>query len=411
MLQSELFTKVIKESPKNETSFNAQVLIRAGFIDKIGAGIYNFLPMGLKVHEKICDIVREEMNNIGGQEILMTALTPKEFWKTTNRWDNFDALFKLSGADKKEYALGATHEEIITPLAKKHIFSHKELPAYIYQIQTKFRNELRAKAGLLRGREFSMKDLYSFHVSQKDLDDHYEKVKKAYFKILKRCGLGNLTYLTFATGGAFSKYSHEFQTLAERGEDIIHICEKCGIAINQELIDSQKECPECGNSDLKKEKAIEVGNIFKLGERFSKPFNFQFSDESGKKKNVIMGCYGIGPSRIMGTIVEVHNDEKGIIWPESIAPFQIHLIRLGEDEEIKKAADKVYGDLKEKEVLYDDRNDKSAGEKFAESDLIGIPVRLIISSKTLAENSVEIKKRNEKEGKLVKIKDLLNELC
>ena len=409
MIQSKLFTKIIKEAPKNETSFNAQALIRAGFVDKVGAGIYSFLPLGLKVHNKICDIIREEMNAIGGQEILMPALTPKEFWQTTNRWENFDALFKLLGADKKEYALGATHEEIISPLVKKHIFSYKELPAYIYQIQTKFRNELRAKAGLLRGREFSMKDLYSFHTNQEDLDRYYEIVEKAYFKILKRCGLSDLTYLTFATGGAFSKYSHEFQTLAKRGEDTIHICDSCRIAVNQEIIDEQKKCPQCGSSDLKKEKAIEVGNIFKLGERFSKPFNLQFSDESGKKSNIIMGCYGIGPSRIMGTIVEVHNDKNGIIWPKEIAPFQVHLISLGVDNKVKDAADKIYRNLQKNniEILYDDRNDKSAGEKFTEADLIGIPVRLVMSEKTLAKDSVEIKRRDEDKVELVKIKELL----
>jgi len=409
MLQSKLFTKIIKEAPKNETSFNAQVLIRAGFIDKIGAGIYSFLPLGLRVHNKICNIVREEMNAIDGQEILMPALTPKEFWQTTDRWDNFDALFKLTGVDKKEYALGATHEEIISPLAKKHVLSYKELPVYIYQIQTKFRNELRAKAGLLRGREFSMKDLYSFHTSEEDLERYYKIVEEAYFRILKRCGLSDLTYLTFATGGDFSKYSHEFQTLAERGEDIIHICDKCRIAINQELISEQKKCPQCGNTNLKEEKAIEVGNIFKLGERFSKPFNLQFSDELGKKKNMIMGCYGIGPSRIMGTIVEVHNDKNGITWPKEIAPFNVHLISLGADSKIKDASDEIYKDLQENniEVLYDDRTDKSAGEKFTEADLIGIPIRLVVSEKTLAKDSIEIKKRNEKEEKLVELKELL----
>jgi len=411
MLQSNLFTKITKEIPKNETSFNAQILIRAGFIDKIGAGIYSFLPLGLRVHNKICNIIREEMNAIGGQEILMPALTPKEFWETTNRWGNFDVLFKLSGADKKEYALGATHEEIISPLAKKHIFSYKELPVYIYQIQTKFRNELRAKAGLLRGREFSMKDLYSFHTNEKDLDDYYKIVEKSYFKIFERCGLSDLTYLTFATGGAFSKYSHEFQTLSERGEDTIYICDKCRIAINQELIENQKECPQCGNANLRKEKAIEVGNIFKLGERFSKPFNFYFSDESGKKHNVIMGCYGIGPSRIMGTIVEVHNDKNGIIWPKEISPFQIHLLRLGDNNKVENISNEIYEKLEKNnlEILYDDRKDKSAGEKFNEADLIGIPIRLVISEKTIAQNSVEIKNRNSDKTELIKIDNLSKE--
>lgn len=407
MKQSKLFTKTTKEYPKDETSFNAQVLIKAGFIDKLSAGIYSFLPLGLRVHNKICNIIREEMDKIGGQEILMPALTPKELWQKTDRWKNFDVLFKVKGSDKKEYALGATHEEVITPLAGKHIFSYKELPVYIYQIQTKFRNELRAKAGLIRGREFSMKDLYSFHTNQKDLDEYYEKVKEAYFKIFERCGLKEITYLTFASGGAFSKYSHEFQTLTEKGEDTIFICEKCKIAINQELIEEQKACPQCQGKDFKEEKAIETANIFKLGTRFSKPFNLQFSDEKGNKQDVLMGCYGFGPSRTMGTIVEVHHDEKGIIWPEEIAPFKVHLISLDKAKE----ADKLYNDLKDKvEILYDDR-DKSAGEKFADADLIGIPYRLIVSQKTLEKDSVELKKRNEEKTELVKLDNIFDKVC
>lgn len=408
MLQSKLFTKTTKELPKDETNFNAQALIRAGFIDKVTAGVYTFLPLGLKVHNKICDIIREEMNAIGGQEILMPALTPKNVWQITGRWDTFDALFRLAGADKKEYALGATHEEIITPLAKKYIFSYKELPAYIYQIQTKFRNELRAKAGLIRGREFSMKDLYSFHKDEEDLDKYYEIAKKAYFKIYGRCGLSDKTYLTFAAGGAFSKYSHEFQTLTDAGEDIIYICDGCKIAINEEIIKEQKTCPGCGGKKFRKEKAVEVGNIFKLGARFSKPFGLQFINKDGKKQDVIMGCYGMGPSRIMATIVEVHRDERGIIWPEEIAPFKVHLIALAGKEETtdgRNAADKLYGELQKAgiEVLYDDREDIRAGEKFADADLIGCPYRIVVSEKTLAKGSVEVKKRDSEKCELVKL--------
>ena len=410
MRQSKLFTKTIKEAPKDEISFNAQTLIRAGFIDKVGAGIYTFLPLGLRAHNKICDIVREEMDAVGGQEILMPALTPKEFWQITDRWESFDALFRLIGIDKKEYALGATHEEIISPLIKKYLFSYKELPMYVYQIQTKFRNELRAKAGLLRGREFSMKDLYSFHVNQEDLDKYYKIIQEAYFEILKRCGLADLTYLTFAAGGAFSKYSHEFQTLAERGEDTIYICDDCRIAVNQELIEEQKTCPECNKTDFRKEKAIEVGNIFKLGTRFSKPFDLRFTDESGKKQDVIMGCYGLGPSRVMGAIVEAHHDDKGIIWPEAIAPYQVHLLALGQDNKTKETAEKIYKDLlaKNVEAIYDDRDEKSAGEKFADADLIGIPVRLVISEKTIDKDSAEIKRRDSNKVELVKLEGLVS---
>jgi len=412
MFQSKLFTKTTKELPKDETSFNAQTLIRAGFIDKVSAGIYTFLPLGLRVHNKICNIVREEMNAIGGQEILMPALTPKEVWQITDRWDNFDALFKLAGVDKKEYALGATHEEIISPLVKKHVFSYKELPTYIYQIQTKFRNELRAKAGLIRGREFSMKDLYSFHKNEDDLNQYYKIAQKAYFKIFELCGLLNLTYLTLATGGVFSRYSHEFQTIVETGEDTIYICDDCKVAINQELIEEQKVCPNCNNAKLRKEKAIEVGNIFKLGTRFSKPFDLQFTDEAGNRHDVIMGCYGLGPSRVMGAIVEAHHDKQGIIWPEEIAPFRVHLILIDgrrQTADGRGKADELYEKLQESkiEVLYDDRKDVSAGEKFADADLIGCPYRVVVSEKTLAKDSVEVKKRRSKECELVRIGDLV----
>lgn len=423
MRQSKFFTKITKELPKDETSFNAGILIRAGFIDKVAAGIYTFLPLGLRVHNKISQIIREEMDNIGGQEILMPALTPKEVWQATGRWENFGALFKLIGSDKREYALGATHEEIVTPLAKKFIFSYKELPAFIYQIQTKFRNELRAKAGLIRGREFSMKDLYSFHTSKDDLSEYYKLVQKAYFKIFERCGLLDITYLTFSSGGAFSKYSHEFQTLTEAGEDTIYICYKCNIAVNEEIIKEQKVCPNCGNKKLKTAKAVEVGNIFKLGTRFSSAFNLFYTDKEGRQHEVVMGCYGMGPSRIMGTIVEVHHDDKGIVWPEEVAPFKAHLIYLdgrrqtrptalgvkaGVAADGRNKANKLYEELQKSgiEALYDDREDVSPGEKFAEADLIGCPYRLVVSEKTIKKDSVELKRRDSKECELVKLDEI-----
>lgn len=407
MRQSQLFTKTVKELPKDETSYNAQALIRAGFIDKVGAGIYSYLPLGKRVLDKISAIVREEMNAIGGQEILMTALIPKENWQTSNRWDTFDVLFRLAGNDQKEYALGATHEEIVTPLAKKFIFSYKDLPFGVYQIQTKFRNEKRAKAGLLRGREFLMKDLYSFHADQKDLDAYYDQTITAYHKIYERLGLGELTYLTYASGGSFSKYSHEFQTLATAGEDLIYVCEKCKVAVNREIISEQNVCPVCGNKNLVEKKAIEVGNIFKLGTKFSEPFQLKYKDQAGHEQLTVMGCYGFGPSRVMGTLVEIYHDEKGIIWPESSAPYKVHLLSLNENEQ----AAKIYQDLIAQgiEVLYDDR-DLSAGEKFADADLIGCPYRLVVSSKTLKENSVEIKVRRESKSELVKIAELVAKL-
>jgi len=407
MKQSELFTRTTKELPKDETSYNAQALIRAGFIDKAAAGVYSYMPLGKRVLDKICRIIREEMDAIGGQEILMTSLIPKENMEATNRWDNFDVLFRLIGGDKKEYALGATHEEIVTPLVKKYIYSYKDLPFGVYQIQTKFRDEKRVKAGLLRGREFLMKDLYSFHTSQEDLDSYYDKATEAYKKIYNRLGLGETTYFTYASGGTFAKYSHEFQTLAEAGEDLIYICEKCHIAINKEIIAEQDSCPLCGNKELSEKKAIEVGNIFKLGTKFSSAFNMTYMDAEGKEQTPVMGCYGIGPSRVMGTIVETFNDEKGIIWPKAVAPFSVHLVSLNQNEQ----AEKVYDDLRAAgfDVLFDDR-DKAAGEKFADADLIGCPVRLLISAKTLEKQSVEMKYRSESESKLILLSELINNL-
>jgi len=404
MRQTQLFGHTIKEVPKDETSVNAQLLLRGGFVDKSMAGVYTYLPLGLRVLNKIENIIREEMNALGGQEILMPALQNKKDWQTTGRWD-IDVMMKVKTFFGKEYGLGWTHEEVVTPLAKKYIKSYKDFPFSVYQIQTKFRSEKRAKSGILRGREFSMKDLYSFHTNKEDLNKFYDLAKEAYFKIFERVGVKNKTYLTFASGGDFSKYSHEFQTLSSAGEDTIYICDKCKIAINKEIVENnQPECPQCKNKNLKEEKAIETGNIFKLKTKFTEAFNFKFLDETGKESLVLMGCYGIGPSRLMGTVVEIFNDENGIIWPKSIAPYQIHLVHLGNKKEVIKEAENIYNTLqKEKiEVLYDDR-DESAGVKFKDSDLIGIPVRIIVSEKTLKKNSVEIKRRSEEKFEIVEI--------
>ncbi len=414
MRQSQLFTKVSRELPKDETSLNAQILIRAGFIDKLAAGIYTYLPLGLRVLNKISNIIREEMEAIGGVELLMPGLTPKDVWETTGRWATFDALFRLQSADEREYALGATHEEVVTPLAKKHTFSYKELPFAVYQIQTKFRNELRAKAGLIRGREFLMKDLYSFHADEDDLNRYYKIAQKAYFRVFERVGLLDRTYLTFASGGAFSKYSHEFQTVTEAGEDLIYICDDCQLAINSEIIADQPSCPSCEKTELRQAKAVEVGNIFKLRSRFSDAFDFRYADEQGEKKIVEMGCYGMGPSRIMGTAVEVHHDERGIVWPASIAPFRVHLLALAQKENDKAvlAANQLYVELVNAgiETLYDDRLETRAGEKFAEADLIGCPIRLVVSDKTLKEKSVEMKKRGEAAAELVRMDKIIGTL-
>lgn len=407
MRQSKLFVKTQKNAPKDEVSLNAQLLIRAGFVDKLMAGVYTYLPLGLRVIKKIENIIREEMNAIGGQEILMPTLQPKENWQKTGRWDAMDDLYKVKDSSDREMALGPTHEEVVVPLMEKFLNSYKDLPFAVYQFQNKFRMELRAKSGILRGREFLMKDLYSFHLDEKDLDEYYEKARQAYFKIFQRAGIREKTFYTFASGGSFSKYSHEFQTIAPSGEDTIYVCQKCQLAINKELKGEMDKCPECGGSDFQEEKAIEVGNIFKLKNKYTAPFDLKVTDEKGEKKEIIMGCYGIGLGRLMGTIVEVFHDEKGIIWPESVAPFQVHLLDLGQKEETEK----IYQELSDKniEVLFDDR-EASAGEKFADADLIGIPFRVVVSKKSLEKGGVEVKERQAEKTEILKIKELLEKL-
>jgi len=408
MRQSQLFTKTIRKAPRDEKSINSRLLIKAGFIDKLMAGAYSYLPLGFRVLKRIENIIREEMNGILGQEILLPALHPRSSWEVTRRWKE-QIMFKLKTRGKKDYGLGWTHEEIITPLVKTFVQSYKDLPVYVYQIQDKFRDELRVKSGLLRGVEFIMKDLYSFHQDEKDLDRYYEKVKGAYSRIFKRCKIGRQTFLTLASGGSFSKYSHEFQTITPYGEDLIYLCKKCKLAVNKEIIKEQKyKCPKCKSKKLETKKTVEVGNIFKLKDRFSKAFNLKFKDRNGKEKMVLMGSYGIGLSRLLGAIVEVNHDKKGIIWSEETTPFQAHLICLKDSLKARKAAEKLYQDLSKKgfDLLYDDRKDKSPGKKFADCDLIGIPIRLVISEKTLKKNSIEVKKRREDKIKLIKITDL-----
>jgi prolyl-tRNA synthetase len=407
MRYSQLFSKTSKSVSHDADSANARLLTQAGFIHQEIAGVYTYLPLGLRVLRKIEAIVREEMEAVG-QEILMPALTPKAVWEATDRWAHFDALFRLEGVGGKEYALGATHEEIVTPLGKDYTFSYKDLPFAVFQIQNKFRNEPRAKSGLLRGREFSMKDLYSFHVTQESLDEYYDKVKDLYLKIYERIGFDpEITYITYASGGAFSKFSHEYQVLHEVGEDTIYACSKCRLAVNKEIIEEQNTCPGCGSSDLTEKRGIEVGNIFKLGTKFSDAFKFKVTDENGAMNPVVMGCYGIGPSRVMGTLVEICNDEKGIVWPKQVAPYQVHIVSLGKDEPVKQEADKLYEELKQAglEVFYDDR-DTGAGAKLADADLIGIPVRLVISNRTLELSACEWKERNKEEAESVKLTEI-----
>jgi len=418
MRMSQLFTKTLREAPKDEVSVNAQLLIRGGFIKKLSAGVYSFLPLGLIVLRKIENIVREEMNNLGGQEILMPVLHPREIWEEAGRWETADYLYKLKDRQGSEFALGATHEEVITDIARKYINSYRDLPLLVYQIQTKFRDELRAKSGLLRGREFSMKDLYSFHEDEEDRKKYYNTVENSYLKILKKCGFKDII-VAEASGGSFSKeYSHEFQIPTIAGEDLIIFCKSCGFAQNKEICDLRQEgvCPNC-EKELKEFKTIEVGNIFALGANYSKPMSLSFLDRSGMTKPVIMGCYGMGPSRLMGAAIEVHHDHRGIIWPEEITPFGVVVIQIESkneaiNEKIKKTAEKVYKKLQEKgvAVLYDERENKGAGEKFMEADLIGIPWRVVVSERTVAENKIEIKNRNEKEGALISESKLLKKI-
>ena len=410
MRLSHLFTKTLREAPADEIAVNARLLTRGGFVFKNSAGVYSFLPLGWRVMEKINKIVREEMNVVGGQEMFMPALVEKKYLEPTARWD-LDVGFFAGGKEDKEpgFVLGWTHEEVLTAIASKYISSYKDLPFAAYQIQTKFRNEARAKSGLLRGKEFMMKDLYSFHADDKDLQRYYGEVKEAYFKIFKRCGLDAV--YTVAAGGIFTAgNTHEFQILSDVGEDTILLCLKCGYAENSEISEFKNgdTCSKCGGNMAEK-KAIEVGNIFPLGTKYSGALNLEYADENGVKHPVVMGSYGIGVSRLMATVVEVSNDTQGIIWPESIAPFKVHLIVL---DNRKEESEKIYDELIHKgiETLYDDRSDKSAGEKFADADLIGCPVRVVVSNKTLDKKSAEIKKRTEKETELVSLAKLAS-LC
>jgi prolyl-tRNA synthetase len=415
MRQSQLFTKTRKEAPKDEVSKNAELLIRGGFIHKEMAGVYAYLPLGLRVLKKIEAIIREEMNALGGQEMLMTSLQEKTTWEKSGRWsdDVVDIWFKTMLKSGSELGLATTHEEPLTALLSEYVASYRDLPFSVYQFQTKFRNELRAKSGIMRGREFIMKDLYSFSRTQEEHDAFYERAKNAYLKVFSRVGLANLTYLTFASGGSFSKYSHEFQTLTDAGEDSIYLSKEKNLAINEEVFNDEV----LGNLKISKDevtqsKAVEVGNIFTLGTKYSEPLGLVFADESGNKKPVIMGSYGIGLGRLMGTVVEVLSDEKGIVWPKEIAPFRVHLLTLGADKNITTLGDEVYTTLQAKgvEVLYDDR-DARAGEKFADSDLLGIPTRVIVGEKTLESKMFEVKDRETGEVRMLELKHLLNELA
>ncbi|MBW6432045.1 prolyl-tRNA synthetase [Patescibacteria group bacterium] len=402
---TQLFTKTRKDIAKTD-SVNADYLVRGGYIDQLSAGTYTFLPLGWRVYKKIESIICDEMDKAGGQELFMPALHPVANWKKTCRLDGLDILYRAIGnLTGDENVLGPTHEEVVTPLAAKFVFSYKDLPKYVYQIQDKFRDEARPKSGLLRTKEFMMKDLYSFHADEKDLDRYYKVMEKSYFNIFNRCGIGKETVLTYSSGGSFSKYSHEFQAICETGEDTIYLCEKCRVAVNKEIYPELNSCPECGNNKLTQKRAIEVGNIFRLMDKFSKAFDFNYLDKNNKKHHVLMGCYGIGLGRLMASIVEASHDEAGIIWPKEVSPYDIHLVSLNKTE---KEAENLYKELQEAgySVLWDDR-DERAGVKLADSDLLGIATRIIISPKTIESNQIELKKRDEKKSELISFKDFL----
>jgi prolyl-tRNA synthetase len=411
MKQSLFFTKTQRESPSDEVSLNAELLIKAGYVYKEMSGVYSFLPLGLRVLKKIEGIIREEMNRIGGTEMKTSIFQSKDVWDKTGRWDDsvVDIWFKTKLKNGGDLGLSFTNEEAYANILKQHINSYKDLPAYPYDFKEIFRNEARSKSGILRGREFFWKALYSFSKDEEEHNIFYEKAKEAYKNIFKRVGIGHLTYLTFASGGTFSKYSHEFQTLTGAGEDTIYLDENRGLAINKEIYD-EEELKFLGlkKEDLIEKKSIEVGNIFSLGTKFTEPFNLIYKDKDGREKLVIMGSYGIGLGRLMGTVVEVLSDDKGIIWPESIAPFKIHLLSLGKDEKVLQEAENLYKELTQKgiEVLYDEREDVSAGEKFADSDLMGIPFRVIICNRTVTEGGYELKKRTEEKERIVKREEL-----
>lgn len=414
MRVSKLFTKTSKTVPADEVARNAQLLIRAGFIHKEMAGVYAYMPLGLRVLENIKKIVREEMNAVGGQEIMMTTLQPKDIWEKTDRWDDakVDNWFKTKLVNGTELGVGLTHEEPIVDAVSNYLNSYKDMPFAVYQIQNKFRNELRAKSGLLRGREFLMKDMYTFCRDQKQHEQEYEKIVATYYKVYDRLGLGKITYRTYADGGIFTpRFSDEFQTLSEVGEDTIYVDEAKRVAINEEIYtDENLEKLGLNKNELVQKKGVEVGNTFHLETKYTDALGLYYTDEKGEKQSIVMGCYGIGISRIMGVIAELLADDKGLVWPDNIAPFKVYLVSIG-GEAVVTHADELYDELTSKgiEVLYDDR-DVRPGQKFADSELIGIPYRVTVSDRMLDNGEYELVGRRDGQKKLLTHEQLLAKL-
>jgi prolyl-tRNA synthetase len=414
MRTTQLFTKTRKDAPADEAAKNAQLLIKAGYIHKEMAGVYVYLPLGLRVLENIKQIIREEMNAIEGQELIMTNLQPRALWEKTTRWDDdvVDVWFKTKLQDKTEIGLAWSHEEPIMGMMQQYISSYKDLPTSVYQFQTKLRNELRAKSGIMRGREFLMKDMYSLHTNPEDLDKYYEMVKQAYLRIYEQLGLGEETYVTFASGGAFTKFSHEFQTICEAGEDVLYVHRDKNIAVNEEVLEDAIKELGIVKDELEKVKSAEVGNIFNFGTEKAEQMDIAYTAEDGSRQPIYLASYGIGVTRVMGVIVEKFADEKGLVWPENVAPFKVIICRLGDDTEVMAAADKLYSDLQEQgiEALYDDR-DARPGEKFADADLLGIPHRVVVSQKTIEQGKIEYKKRTSSESELMSQEELFKVLA
>ncbi len=413
MRVSKLFTKTRKQAPTDEVSKNGQLLIQAGYVYKVMAGVYAYTPLGLKVVENIKQIVREEMDAIGSQELIMTSLQKKETWEVTNRWsdEQVDIWFKTKLQDDTELGIAWSHEEAILEMMQQYITSYKDLPQSVYQFQTKLRNELRAKSGIMRGREFVMKDMYSLHASQEDCDQYYEKAIEAYKRCFERFGIGDSTFLTFASGGSFTKFSHEFQTICDAREDVLFVNGDSTVAVNEEVLADATNELGVNKDDLRAVKSAEVGNIFKFGTEKSEKMNINFTDENGEQKTVYLASYGIGITRVMGVIVEKLADDKGLVWPESVAPFKVYLARLGNDQSVVASADKLYKDLTDVgvAVLYDDR-DERAGTKFADADLLGIPYRIVVSNKTVSDSKVELKHRTEQDSDLIAEEELVDRL-
>lgn len=413
MRLSKLFTKTSKTVPADETAKNAQLLIQAGYIYKVMAGVYAYTPLGLKVLDNIKQIVREEMNAIDGQELIMTNLQRPETWEATGRWSDeaVDVWFKTKLQDDSELGLAWSHEEAIMEMMQQFIKSYKDLPTSVYQFQTKLRNELRAKSGIMRGREFVMKDMYSLHASEDDMNQYYDKAIEAYKRCYERFGLGDDTFVTFAAGGAFTKYSHEFQTICDAGEDILYANEDHSVAVNEEVLDDAAKELGVDKSDLKPVKSAEVGNIFKFGTEKSEKMDIYFTNAEGQRSPIYLASYGIGITRVMGVIVEKFADDKGLVWPEAVAPAKVYLARLGDNDATVKAADELHERLTKDgvEVLYDDR-DVRAGQKFADADLLGIPYRVVMSDKTVANDQYEFKARQSEEAELISSDELFAKL-